>query len=294
MRRTLLLLLLALLPVPALAQPPPASLLLFGAFTYGGVWSGDQAIVELEGLLGRELDIIHWYMSWEHDWDAALVANVAAERRLPLISWQSNTVSLEQIIAGSQDDYIRSWARGVRAFRRTVYLRPFPEMNGNWNNWHGQPDLLVQAWRHIVRIFEAEGAFNASWVWSPNVTDEPRADWNRMENYFPGNSYVDVLALDGFNWGSTRPDIGWRSAEEVFRDGYDRLVAIGARQPVWFAEIGSTDEGGDKAAWIHDLLLNAWHWFPRLTAIIWFDEDKEADWRVASSRAAANAFRLLP
>ena len=293
MKRALLVILLAAVLTPAVAQPQ-ASLLLFGAFTYGGVWSGDEAIVELETILGRELDIIHWYMNWEHEWDADLVAKVAAERRLPLITWESNTVSLEQIASGQHDTYLQSWARGVREFGRTVYLRPFPEMNGNWNNWHGRPDQLVHAWRHIVRVFEAEGAENVSWVWSPNVTDEPRTDWNRMENYFPGNEWVDVLALDGFNWGTTRPDIGWRSAEEVFRDGYDRIVAISDRQPVWFAEIGSTDEGGDKAGWIQDLLVNAWSWFPRLTAIIWFDEDKEADWRVASSYAAVNAFRLLP
>ena len=287
-------LLILVAATPVLAQVPPASLLLFGAFTHGGVWAGDEAVIRLEALLGRELDMIHWYMNWEHDWDASLVASVAAQRRLPLITWESNTVSLEQIASGQQDAYIRSWARGVREFGRIVYIRPFPEMNGNWNNWHGRPELLVQAWRRIVSVFKAEGALNAKWVWSPNVTDEPRADWNRMENYFPGNDYVDVLALDGFNWGATRPDIGWRSADEVFRDGYDRITAISEQQPVWFAEIGSTDEGGDKGQWIHDLLVHAWHWFPRLTAIIWFDEDKETDWRIASSADVVRMFRLLP
>lgn len=275
------------------AGTPPASLLLFGAFTYGGVWAGDEAIVELEGLLGRELDIIHWYMNWQHDWDHDLVAGVSAKRRLPLISWQSIHVPLSLIAGGHEDDYIRSWADGVREFGRVVYLRPFPEMNGDWSSWNGQPELLIEAWRRIVGIFRDAGADNVRWVWSPNVTDEPRTEANRMENYFPGADYVDILALDGFNWGTVNPTIGWLSAEEIFADAYARVTAL-ARLPVWFAEIGSTDQGGDKAAWIHDLLRNSWSWFPRLSAIIWFDEDKEADWRVASSASTVDAFQLLP
>lgn len=202
-------------------------------------------------------------------------------------------MSLDEIVAGGQDTYIRSWARGVREFGGLVYLRPFPEMNGNWNNWHGRPHLLVMAWQHIVDIFADEGVSNVRWVWSPNVTDEPRHPDNRMELYFPGARYVDVLALDGFNWGTTRPDSRWQSAEELFRDGYDRITALAPGLPVWFAEIGSTDEGGDKARWVYDLLTNSYSWFPSLSAIIWFDEDKEADWRIGSNADSAQAFMTL-
>ncbi len=268
------------------------SLILFGAFTHGGVWQGDAAILELEQQLGRELDIIHWYQNWDTDWDEELVASVAYERRIPMISWQSRDRSVRDIAAGMYDDYIRSWARGVSDFHRPVYMRPFPEMNGDWTDWNGDPEGLVRAWIRITAIFREEGAHNAFWVWSPNVTDDPRTEANRMEHYFPGPAYVDVLALDGFNWGTTR-ESGWRSAEEVFRTGYDRIAAL-ARRPIWFAEIGSTDEGGDKAQWVRDLLLNAYSWFPRLTAIVWFDEDKETDWRIASSADVVRMFRLLP
>ncbi len=297
MRRLLLAAVLLLAPVPAFTQAPPvtapASLLLFGAFTYGGVWQGVTMIEELEIMLGRQLDIIHWYMNWETEWDPALVGSVAAQRRIPMISWQPHRQPVEGIAAGHYDDYIRRMAAGVRDFGRPVYMRPFPEMNGDWTGWNGNPQALVTAWRRIWQIFETGGAHNVRWVWSPNVTDEPRTEANRMENYFPGEQYVDVLALDGFNWGTTRPAIGWRSAEQVFRTGYDRVIALG-RRPVWFAEIGSTDEGGSKAQWVNELLTNAHIWFPRLTAIVWFDEDKEADWRIGSSPGSLEAFRLLP
>ncbi|TVR96193.1 MAG: hypothetical protein EA416_01305, partial [Trueperaceae bacterium] len=66
------------------------------------------------------------------------------------------------------------------------------------------------------------------------------------------------------------------------------LTALGD-QNVWLAEIASSEEGGDKAAWIHDMFAS--EAFARLEAIVWFDEHKEADWRITSSPAAEAAFR---
>jgi beta-mannanase len=127
-------------------------------------------------------------------------------------------------------------------------------------------------------------------VFSPNVTDEPRTDANRMERYYPGDDVVDVLALDGYNWGDTRDWSSWTAFEDVFRAGYDRVARIGP-QPIWFAEIASAEAGGDKSAWVADMFAVAGRAFPRLDAIVWFDENKEADWRIASRPAVLDAFR---
>ena len=74
------------------------------------------------------------------------------------------------------------------------------EMNGDWYGWSGQPAAYVAAWRHVVSVFRGEGAANVKWVWSPNVDngDYPFA------RYFPGDSWVDYVALDGYNWGRSR------------------------------------------------------------------------------------------
>jgi beta-mannanase len=231
-------------------------------------------------------------MNWTHDWDARLLASFKSSGRIPLISWQSHDRPVSEIATGRHDGYIRSWARGAREYGAPVYLRPFPEMNGDWTGWNGDPEALVAAWQRIVTLFRAEGASNVRWVWSPNVSDEPRIAENRMELYYPGADYVDVLALDGFNWGDVRPWIGWRSFEEVFQAGYARVTALGD-QPVWFAETASAEAGGDKAAWVVDMFTS--QAFPRLDAIIWFNENKETDWRVASSRRSLASFQeILP
>jgi len=259
---------------------PLASYVHFGAFTYGGVWQGMEPVARLEANLGRRLDVVHWFMNWDHAYDARLVDSVLAAGSAPLISWQPHRQSVADIAAGAYDDYLRSWADGLAAAPGVVYLRPFPEMNGTWVPWSGDPDGLVAAWTRMTALFDAAGASNVRWVWAPNVTDEPRTDANRMERYYPGAEHVDVLALSGYNWGATKPDIGWRSFEEIFAGGYARLVELGT-QPVWIAEVASTDEGGDKAAWVRDLFASTA--FPRLEAIVWFDENKETDWRLTST-----------
>jgi hypothetical protein len=54
------------------------------------------------------------------------------------------------------------------------------------------------------------------------------------------------------------------------------------------AETASSESGGDKAAWIRAMFATTA--FPRLEAIVWFNEDKETDWRIESSPARCDAF----
>ncbi|MGL4610300.1 MAG: glycoside hydrolase family 26 protein [Trueperaceae bacterium] len=261
---------------------------LFGSYTYGGVWGGMEPVYTLEGQLGQKLSIVHWYMSFDHTWDAHLFEIASEGGRLPMIAWQPHRQPLDDIINGVHDAYIKSWAVGAKDFGGPIYIRPFPEMNGNWTPWHGNPAKLVLAWKHVVDIFRAEGASNVKWVWSPNITDEPRVDDNKFEMYYPGTDYVDILALDGYNWGTVRSYTAWKSYEEIFAQPYERVSLLGP-QPIWLAEVASTEHGGNKAQWIADMFASTK--FPRIEAIVWFDEDKETDWRIASSSGSLSAFQ---
>jgi len=267
---------------------PLAQRVMVGAFTYGGVWQGMEPVLDLEGRLGRRLDIVHWFTNWNNEAYPEMVEAVAAAGRYALISWQPHDADVRDIAAGEYDDYLRRWARDLASTHVPVYLRPFPEMNGDWVSWNGDPEGLVHAWRRMAAIFDEEGAHNVRWVFSPNVTDEPRVAGNRMELYYPGDDVVDVLALDGYNWGTTRPWTAWRPFEDVFASGYARITALGP-QPVWFAELASSSDGGDKASWVQAMLDSTA--FPRLEAIVWFDEHKEADWRMVADPRVADAFR---
>jgi len=114
---------------------------------------------------------------------------------------------------------------------------------------------------------------------------------NRFERYYPGRRYVDVLALDGYNWGVTKPQFGgWRSFGKTFRKPYRRLSRLGP-QPIWIAEVGSGTEGGDKAAWLRDMFRTA-QTMRRLRALVWMDaiDPQEGDWRIRSPANVAAAF----
>ncbi len=262
---------------------------MFGAFTFGGVWQGMNPVLELETKLGRRLDIVHWFTNWDNPYYPELVEAASQGGRLPLISWQPHNQSVADIAAGRYDGYLREWARGAASAPGPVYVRPFPEMNGDWTPWNGDTATFRAAWRRVVDVFDEMGATNVRWVFSPNVTDEPRTEANKMERYYPGAAYVDVLALDGYNWGDSNVFYpAWRSFTEVFEQGYERIIAVGD-QPVWIAEFASSDEGGDKAQWVADMFATPG--FERVEALVWFDEDKEADWRITSGPDVLHAFR---
>jgi hypothetical protein len=296
-----LLALLVLLPAGASARSQQ-----FGAFTPGDPYTGTSGAAALEAATGRRVDIVNWYQNWGGgNWissmQSTLIATVLGSGRTPLLTWEpwapdggtdQPTYALSRIANGSFDGYISAWAIALKVIGAPVHLRPMHEMNGNWYPWNAgvngnTPATFVQAWRRIVDIFRDRGAGNVRFVWSPNNIDVPAA--NRMESFYPGDGYVDVLAVDGYNWGAGTPEFGgWQSFSKVFMNAYDRLRALGP-QPIWIAEVATSDDGGDKAAWVRDMFARA-ATMDRLEALVWFNENKERDWRAAPTPEVAAAF----
>jgi len=292
---------LVLLPSAASART-----LQFGAWTPGDPYNGTlDGASALEAATGRHVDIVNWYQSWGGgDWVSAVqqhaLAAVSGTSRTPMLTWEpwapgggaeQPAYRLSRIAAGEYDLYITTWALAMKLHGGPVYLRPMHEFNGDWYPWSGAangntPADFVAAWKRIVDTFRRVGASNVRFVWSPNNIDVPAS--NDMERYYPGASYVDVLAVDGYNWGTGTPEWGgWQSFSEVFDAAYDRLRALGP-QPIWFAEVGSAGDG-DKAAWVRDMFARAAQ-MDRLEALVWFNENKERDWRAAPTPEIAAAF----
>jgi Glycosyl hydrolase family 26 len=278
--------------------------LLFGAYTPSSPESGVAATNTLETALGRRVDIVLWYQHWDGwgpEFHTEWVDAASSDGRIPLLTWEPwapGTVNqpnfrLRRIADGAFDPYIRTWAHALAAYGKPVYLRPMHEMNGNWYPWCGTvnantPVDYIDAWRHLHDIFAAAGATNARWVWSPYALDVPAG--NAFERYYPGSQYVDVLALDGYNWGSTAKH-RWQSFDQIFSRPYKRIAKLGP-QPVWIAETASDESGGDKAAWVREMFRSAAR-YPRLQAIVWFNLLKERDWRATAPQGVASAFAPL-
>jgi Glycosyl hydrolase family 26 len=239
-------------------------------------------------MVGRPPDIVMWY----HDFGSPLLTSqemstLRVTGQSPMVTWEPDDQSLWSIANGSYDSYLRRSARTALGWGGELMVRFAHEMNGDWYPWDGSPSAYVAAWRHVVTVFREAGATNVRWVWSPNVD---RTGSMPFAAYFPGEPWVDYIGLDGYNWGATRGN-HWSSLRAVFASSYARITQLSAK-PLIITETGSSEIGGDKAAWIRNGFMATIPWdFPRVTAVIWFNMRKEDDWRIASSQEALDAYR---
>lgn len=271
---------------------PLAARVAFGAHTFDGTDGSLQRFNKLQRNLGRPLDIIHQFTNWSWPWEwAKVVVDFAALNGSSLLlTWQPRDVTLQSILNGSKNAYIDSWAKGIKASRHPVYLRPFPEMNlKNADITWGQadPQLFIRAWKFVVNRFKSLNVKNVFWVWSPNRTDV--GGTHRLEQYYPGSDFVDVLAVDGYNFDDGGGHV-WRSFDQTFEEPYRRMVMLDLHKPFWIAETACAEAGGKrKATWVKEMFASTR--FPNLKAIVWFDERKERDWRINSSAQTLAAFK---
>lgn len=273
----------------------------------------DAALEEFGATTGVTPRYVLSFRDWTPDYSTALIDRselepVYARGAEPMITWlptvpeatlAGDSELREQftpraIADGSADAFIERAADEAADFGRPLWIRLAHEMNGGWTPWGpgaegNTPRDYVAMWRHVVAIFRERGAENVRWAWTPNVV----TDYNgvaRFEPYFPGEEWVDAAGLDGYNFGSTEAS-SWHSFEEVFRSSYEALAELTDR-PLFIAEAGSSEQGGDKAEWIASI-APALAEMPRIESLIWFDRLKEEDWRLDSSPASLQAFRDL-
>ena len=280
---------------PSAARSP----LRFGVTTPGG----PTAAAELDAvtaLAGQAPSIVMSYRGFAAEPDLTELDAVAARGAVPLVTWEpydwqrgvdQPQYALARLRDGSYDAYLRRWADALRSWRKPVMLRFAHEMNGDWYPWAegvngNRPGDYVATWRHVHGIFTAAGATNVEWVWSPNAGYPGSTSLPRL---YPGDAFVDRVALDGYNWGSTGPWPRWTRPGEIFDASLAELAVLAPGKPVLIAETASTELGGSKAAWIGEL-FDWWARRPQVTAVVWFHHDKETDWRIDSSPSAAAAF----
>ena len=260
-------------------------------------------LATLQSETGQFPAVSHYFLGVAAEsFSTASAGNAAAMGATPMITlefWDYRMAtnaqpdfSLKRIAAGAHDAYLRKFARDAAEFGNPVWLRPLHEMNGSWYPWCGTVNGnssadFAAAWRHIYRVFHEEGATNVRFVWCPEATSVPDTSDNAIARYWPGDSYVDYVALDGYNAGTRG---AWRSFGKIFSRGYADVIRL-TDKPLFIAEVGCADTGGDKAAWIADMFRDFSSAYPRIRGVVWFDALKEHDWRIESSASSLAAFR---
>lgn len=287
-------------PTPTTEPTPPAtsSTLRFGVSTPQGPLVASE-IAAVAQTVGEQPSIELWYEDFTQPLDPAKLAAVDARGATPLITWEpwkwgggvkQPAYRSSRIAAGAYDAQLRSWGQSLAAWGKPVMLRYGHEMNGDWYPWAdgvngNRAGDYAAAWRHVHSVVTAQGATNVIWVWSPNV---PYPGSTPLAQSHPGHAYVDVVALDGYNWGTSQSWSAWQTPEALFGAGLNELRMLAPGKDIVIAETASAEQGGSKADW--NIALVAYLAAqPDVTAFVWFDYLKETDWRIASTPASATA-----
>ncbi len=177
------------------------------------------------------------------------------------LSRKTDKNMIYEILDGEYDQFINAYTKLVASYPSvTVLFRPFNEMNGDWCNYSAfhtsrDPQLYVELYRYLYDKFKAAGCNNTIWVWNPNEISFPNYKWNSEFLYYPGDEYVDVYGITGYNTGTYYEGETWRSFDEIYASVYERALLINEK-PIMITEFSCSSVGGDKVQWIEDMFLS--------------------------------------
>ena len=304
---------------------PPAGRLYHGVFP-GGVYQNKDVIgradlVSYQQTVGKKVVWVYFSDDWIKDraFPAATAGWIRDNGSIPFVrlmlrsSEQLNTAeavfTLDRINSGEFDDDLRAWARSAREFKAPIMAEYGTEVNGGWFSWNGVwnggagtgPMKFREAYRHIIKLCRAEGADNILWVFHVNDRDDPPEYWNRLENYYPGDEWIDWLGVSVY--GAQKPsgeaNVRFRALMDKV---YPRLIKLAPDKPIAVLEFGTTsfNKKIDQADWadraLRDLTGRRW---PRVIGFAWWNEAwhngsdprNDTNMRVQDNPALAKIFK---
>ncbi len=221
-----------------------------------------------------------------------VLANAAAEERTVELTLQTVANSdgkgnmLMDALDGKYDDFLNQYAKAVAASGKPMLFRLCNEMNGDWcmySAYHTSKDtsLYVEFYKYVYSVFEKNGALkNTIWVWNPNERSYPYYDWNHALCYYPGDEYVDIVGLTGYNTGTYHQAENWRSFATIYDNFYYQYCSWFS-QPFMITEFACSSYGGDKAQWVRDMFAKI-NDYSRIKVAIWWDGcDYDSDGSIA-------------
>jgi hypothetical protein len=180
-------------------------------------WLSDVAL--FGGITGKKPMLFENYLSWQDSFNDGMIFNKITTKYTT-----SNTYTLvsmsnidkfspqnaplfpfsDLVNFATQDADIHAMAKTMAALGRPVFFRPFYGMNdpaNAWCPWDAQGNARAwtsedfkTVWRKFHDIFQQEGAFNVTFVWSP--VPAPAGGHYDPTLYYPGNDVVDWVSLN--------------------------------------------------------------------------------------------------
>ncbi|WP_128330407.1 glycoside hydrolase family 26 protein [Apibacter sp. HY039] len=276
-----------------------------------------ENIINLEDSLKISFPLIHIFSAWgskpEQQFPEASVKAIYELGSIPVITWEPwisdfdekaynlkplkerQDRSMLDVSEGVYDSYVKEWAIKAKKFGHPVYIRFGHEMNDPYRYPWGpmgknRPSDYIKAWQHIHKVFSQQQADNIIWVWSPHVA------YTHIDNYYPGDAYVDIVSTGILNYGTVAIWSKWWSFDELFGNHYEELDKF--KKPIMISEFGSLEDGGDRAHWFADALHRLPEKYPSVTSIIFYHYPEDhtvtnriVNWQIKKDSEALKAIK---
>lgn len=256
--------------------------------------------------LGNDPQIIEFYVQWPapdtKEFTFPDMMPIWEGGAVPCLTWEPmyqdgntiQTVLWKDLQDGKYDTYIAYFAEQVKRLSFPVIIRFAHEMNLKKYHWgtpqaeygSSSPEIYRKMFGYVTTKFDKQ---NVLWAFCPNVDSIPQESWNTASQYYPGDAYIDIFGMDGYNWGTTQTHQNngwvstWRSFDEIFYPLYQQLQQINPKKPIVVFETASVNQGGNRRQWIVKALETCRSWNVR--AIVWFHVDKEQSWQLKPDEA---------
>jgi hypothetical protein len=215
---------------------------------------------------------------------------------VPETQCSTNVADYNLVATGGADGYYQTLAKNlVAAGFGTSYIRLGWEFNAGWMGWGictvdnsaltSWANDFVPAFQNIVTSMRSVAGANFKFIWNPIDSSNASCPGANLENFYPGDNYVDNVSLDTYDGigGNTTDAARWSDLlngvntgnwtavapapinGQTFQGyGMDWLAAFGKEHskevglPEWGLFSGGTDGGGgddayfmtQMAAWI--------------------------------------------
>jgi Carbohydrate family 9 binding domain-like/Glycosyl hydrolase family 26 len=257
-----------------------------GLFTEKGPEDMTEAL-SLQQRLGKSFASLMWFTDFDHPFPLKAAENATAAGAIPSVTWEpwfwsdKDRIHLDDINSGTWDSYISSWGAAAAAFGKPLFVRWGHEFNGDWYPWgiakNGQaPASYVKAYRRVHDLVVRAGAKNVVWVWCPNAGSVPAESWNEPMAAYPGDEYVDWVAIDGYDFESNA------SFSDIFSKVYSQVIAK-VDKPIYIGEFATGRTGKEKADWLREMNAALKTQFKGIKGLVYFSVRKERDWRIDDS-----------
>ncbi len=227
-----------------------------------------DAINEFEDLAKKDIVWAYFSNNWMEQikFPTNKVNTILGTGKIPFIrmmarsTWDESKAdpkyTLQKIIDGTFDAELNQWAIDAKNTNTNLLVEFGTEVNGNWFPWNGEyngggettaygdpnladgPERFVDAYKHIIDICNQNGATNITWFFHADSGGEPADDWNKIENYYPGDNYIDWVGVSVYGPQTRKDD------DEQFKDKldgvYNRLTTM-SNNPIAILEFGVTE-----------------------------------------------------